>query len=144
MLRDMQTGEITKGLRPSWEPLLAVVGRGAIDCFLWRFAVELADGTAVHAYMGTASRRHLLLAEGGRALEHAGDGRYRDVPVGAALAAVLDGWEDARPRPRDPEAVRALLARHGVAAAPPEEPVEHVAAGEGSLAAAAAATATAT
>jgi hypothetical protein len=108
----MHTGEITKGLRPDWEPLITLVGRTVVGCFAWKFALELDDGEAVHAYRNIATDRYLLLAADGRALEyHEGD-RYEEVSTALALETVFAGWEEARPRPRDPDAVRELLERH--------------------------------
>ncbi len=56
--------------------------------------------------------RFLLLATDGRAFVYREDDRYEELATPAALEAAFAGWEDARPRPRDPDAVRALLERH--------------------------------
>jgi hypothetical protein len=109
----MQTGKITRGLRPDWEPLIALVGREVVGCFAWKFALELDDGVAVHAYRNIATNRYLLLAADGRALEYREADLYEEVSIGATLETVFEGWEDARPRPRNPDAVRELLDRHG-------------------------------
>ena len=109
----MHTGKITRSIRPAWEPLTALVGREVIGCFSWQFAVELDDGAELHGYKNIATRRYLVLATDGRAFEYHEDDRYREIATPAALEAAFRGWEDARPRPRDPDAVRALLERHG-------------------------------
>jgi hypothetical protein len=114
----MQSGKITKGLRPAWEPLVAFVGRDVVGCFAWKFALELDDGVAVHAYRNIATNGFLLLSADGRAFVYREAERYEELPPGMALEAAFAGWEDARPRPRDPDAVRALLERHRAPAAP--------------------------
>ena len=106
----MHTGQITKGLRPDWEPLITLVGRKVVGCFAWKFALELDDGVAVHAYRNIATDRYLLLAVDGRALEYREEDRYEEIAAHTALETVFAGWEEARPRPRDPDAVRELLA----------------------------------
>ena len=113
----MHTGEITTALRPSWEPLVTLVGREVVGCFTWKFALELDDGAHVHAYRHLATERFLLLGTDNRAFEHRTENRYEEITASAALTSAFHGWEDARPRPRDPEAVRALLERHAITAA---------------------------
>jgi hypothetical protein len=112
MLRDMHTGEITKGLRPSWEPLVTLVGHEVVTCFMWMFALALDDGAEVHAYKSIATRRYLHLAADGRAFEYRSQNRYEEVTASAALQDVFTGWEETVPQPRNPEAVRGLLERH--------------------------------
>ena len=118
---DMQTGKITRGLRPDWEPLITLVGRGVVGCFAWKFALELDDGVAAHAYRNIATDRYLLLSVDGRAFEYREDDRYEEVAVATALETVFAGWEDARPRPRHPDAVRVLLGQQQ-SEAPSESP----------------------
>lgn len=118
MLPGMQTGQITKELRPSWEPLVTLVGREVVGCFTWKHVVRLDDGTAVHVYRHAATEAFLLLGDDNRAFA-CKDGDYEEVTPSAALEAAFRGWEDARPRPRDPDAVRALLTRHGIATGEP-------------------------
>jgi hypothetical protein len=112
MLPGMQSGKITKGLRPDWEPLATFVGREVVQCFSWKFALELDDGVAVHAYRNLATNGFLLLSADGRAFVYREEARYEELPPAMALEEAFAGWEDARPRPRDPDAVRALLERH--------------------------------
>ena len=59
-------GEMGQGDRPNWEPLEAMVGEELAGEFMWMFQVDLADGTAVHAYKHIFTRRYLHLAEDGR------------------------------------------------------------------------------
>jgi hypothetical protein len=108
----MQTGKITKGLRPDWKPLVAFVGRDVVGCFAWKFALELDDGVAVHAYRNIATNGFLLLSVDGRAFVYRDRECYEELSQAMALEEAFAGWEDARPRPRDPDAVRALLERH--------------------------------
>jgi hypothetical protein len=111
MLPCMQSGKITKALRPDWQPLVSFVGRDVVQCFSWKFAVELDDGVAVHAYRNIATNGFLLLSADGRAFVHREAECYEELAPEPALEAAFAGWEDARPRPRDPDAVRALLTR---------------------------------
>jgi hypothetical protein len=110
----MHTGQIRKGLRPDWEPLVALVGRDIGPGFMWMFALELDDATIVQAYKNIATRRYLHLAEDGRAFAYEKSDHWREINAGEAVQEAFAGWEETSPRQRDPEAVRALLARHGV------------------------------
>jgi hypothetical protein len=113
MLPVMHTGHITKGLKPSWEPLVNLVGRDVVPCFMWMFALKLDDGAEVHAYKSIATRQYVHLAVDGRAFAvGAGTERYEEVSARQALEQAFNGWEDALPRPRNAEAVQALLERH--------------------------------
>src|SRR5689334_42395 len=117
MLPAMHTGTITKGLKPSWEPLVTLVGRDVVPCFMWMFALKLDDGAEVHAYKNIATREYIHLAGDGRAFAvDAGTERYEEVSASQALERAFKGWEDATPRPRNADAVRALLDRHRSAA----------------------------
>ena len=66
---------------------------------------------AVHAYGSIATDRPPGGVDG-RTFEYRDGDRYEEIPVGNRLETVFAGWEEARPRPRDPDAVRALLERH--------------------------------
>jgi hypothetical protein len=112
MLPVMHTGQITRALKPSWEPLIGLVGRDIVPGFMWMFALELDDGVEVHAYKSIATRQYLHLASDGRAFTYRGDNRYDEISAREALEKGFDGWEDATPQPKDPDAVRALLERH--------------------------------
>jgi hypothetical protein len=112
ILPDMQTGHITTGPRPDWEPLVALVGRDVVGCFAWKFALGLDDGVAVHAYRNIATDGYLLLAADGRAFVHREGERYEELAPAVAVDAAFAGWEEARRRARNPDAIRALLERH--------------------------------
>jgi hypothetical protein len=108
----MHTGHITRGLKPSWEPLVGLVGRDVVPGFMWMFALELDDGTEVHAYKCIATRQYVHLASDGRAFAHHNNDRYEEIGARRALEQAFNGWEDASPQPRNADAVRALLERH--------------------------------
>lgn len=116
MLPAMHTGQIKKGLKPSWEPLVNLVGRDVVPCFMWMFALELDDGAEVHAYKCISTRQYVHLAGDGRAFALRGKDGYEEVTPREALEQAFNGWQDAVPRPRDAEAVQALLDRHRPAA----------------------------
>ena len=112
MLPAMQSGKITRGLKPSWEPLIGLIGRDLVPGFMWMFALELDDGTEVHGYKNAATRRYVHLATDGRTFTHRTGDRYEEIPTHAAVERAFNGWEEAFPQPKHPEAVRALLERH--------------------------------
>jgi len=112
MLPAMHTAKITRGLKPSWEPLLGLVGKELVPGFMWMFAVQLDDGTEVHGYKSIATRRYIHLAVDGRAFDSRDEHRYEEISVSAAVADAFEGWEETLPQPKHPEAVRALLERH--------------------------------
>jgi hypothetical protein len=108
----MHTGQITKGLRPDWEPLITLVGLEVVDGFMWMHGLELEDGLEVHAYKSIATRRYLHLGVDGRAFRYrSSDDRYGEISLREALEEAFTNWEVTLPHPRDPDAVRALLAR---------------------------------
>ncbi|HWK27915.1 MAG TPA: hypothetical protein VNS09_15225 [Solirubrobacter sp.] len=107
----MHTGQITRGLRPSWEPLNELVGRDLVPGFMWTYALSLDDGATVHAYRNVSTRRLLHLSEDGRAFVCRPGLGYEEQSPSAALQDVFAGWEEAVPQPKKPEAVRALLER---------------------------------
>jgi hypothetical protein len=73
-------GELGQGDRPNWEPLEALVGTALADEFMWMFQVDLADGTAVHAYKHIWTRRYLHVGEDGRTFVVTSSGRYQPAP----------------------------------------------------------------
>jgi hypothetical protein len=117
MLPAMHTGQITKGLKPSWEPLVGLVGKDLVPGFMWMFALQLDDGAEVHAYKSIATRQCVHVASDGRAFAHRSNDRYEEINARQALEQAFNGWEDAFPQPKNPEAVRALLERHRAPAA---------------------------
>jgi hypothetical protein len=85
-------GEMGQGDRPNWEPLEAMVGEQLAGEFMWMFQVDLADGTAVHAYKHIFTRRYLHLGEDGRTLAFMRSGRYRTVdPFDLLMAVSMPG-----------------------------------------------------
>jgi hypothetical protein len=102
-------GEMGQGDRPSWEPLEAMVGAELAGEFMWMFQVDLADGTAVHAYKHIFTRRYLHLGEDGRTLVFTRSGRYRTIDPFDLLMAVFDGWDELVDDRADVEALRAAL-----------------------------------
>ena len=106
-------------MKPSWDPLVGLVGQDVVPGFMWMFALELDDGAEVHAYKCVATRQYLHLALDGRAFAYRSGGRYAQISAREALEQAFDGWEEALPQPRSPEAVRALLERHRTVAAEP-------------------------
>jgi hypothetical protein len=106
----MHTGEITKGLRPDWEPLITLVGREVVGCFAWKFALELDDGAAVHAYRNIATDRYLLLALTGGRSSTARRIATRRSPPPPRWRRSSRGGRRRGPGRGIPEAVRELLA----------------------------------
>jgi hypothetical protein len=102
-------GEMGQGDRPNWQPLEAMVGEQLAGEFMWMFQVDLADGTAVHAYKHILTRRYLHLGEDGRTLAFTRSGRYRAVDPFDLLTAVFDGWDDRIDDRDELEALRAAL-----------------------------------
>jgi hypothetical protein len=105
-------GALAQRERPDWEPLIALVGLDVVGCFMWMNELVLTDGTRLHAYKCIATRRYLHLAVDGRVFAERANDRFERVTPLEALEAAFAEWEDLYPPPRDPEAVRALLARH--------------------------------
>jgi hypothetical protein len=112
MLPVMHTGKITRGFKPTWEPLIGLVGQDVVPGFMWMFAIELDDGAEVHAYKTIATRQYVYLAVDGRAFSEPSKQRYQEVTPLEAVEAAFSGWEDAVPQPKNADAVRAMLERH--------------------------------
>jgi hypothetical protein len=112
MLPVMHSAQITRGIRPSWEPLIELVGRDLVPGFMWMYALRLDDGADIHAYKSIATRNYVYLASDGRAFRSDGKTGYEEISAAAAVAEAFDGWEDTVPQPKHPESVRALLERH--------------------------------
>jgi hypothetical protein len=112
MLPVMHSAQITRGIRPSWEPLIELVGKDLVPGFMWMYALRLDDGADMHAYKSIATRRYVYLGADGRAFRSDDKNRYEEISASAAVAEAFEGWEELVPQPRDPEAVRALLERH--------------------------------
>ena len=65
---------------------------------LWMDEIELADGSAVHAYKHTATRRYLHIAEDGRTFLYVGDGGYREIDRLEAIAEAFFGLDRLKSR----------------------------------------------
>lgn len=78
---------------PRWEPLLTVLDEDLAEWFMSMFDVELADGTRLHAYKNSATRRYLHLADDGRAFGWDGDGAYVRVDLVLMIRLVFEGAE---------------------------------------------------
>jgi hypothetical protein len=85
--------------RPDWDPLIDVVGLVLVRWFMWMYAIELDDGTLVHAYKHRGTRAYLHLSADGRAFAYVRRDRYRQVDVRGALELAFVGWEDVVPEP---------------------------------------------
>ena len=102
-------GEMGQGERPNWQPLEAMVGDVLAGEFMWMFQVDLADGTAVHAYKHICTRRYLHLAEDGRTFAFTFCRRYRQVDPFDLLMVVFEDWERFADEQADVPALRAAL-----------------------------------
>ena len=111
-MADVVSGTLGQYERPDWEPLIALVGLDVVGCFMWMNELELEDGLQVHAYKSIATRRYLHLGVDGRAFAYRSPNGYEEVAPLEALEEAFTDWEDLFPPPHDPDAVRALLARH--------------------------------
>ena len=112
MLPAMHNAQVTRSIKPSWEPLLGLVGKELVTRFMWMHALELDDGAELHAYKAVATRRYLHLTADGRAFAERGDHRFEEIGASAAIVEAFEGWEELVPQPRNPDALRALLERH--------------------------------
>lgn len=87
------SGTMLQGDKPVWEPLVELVGGHSASWFMWMYEVELADGSAVHAYKHVSTRRYLHLGEDGRAFAYVGEHGYREIDPDVAVDLVIGGWE---------------------------------------------------
>jgi len=78
---------------PVWEPLVAAVGGHHAVWFMWMCEVELVDGTRVHVYKHSSTRRSLHLDEDGRAFVYLGDKQYREIDPEIIIDLVLNDFE---------------------------------------------------
>lgn len=93
--------------RPSWEPLIDLVGLELVRWFMWMGQVELVDDTVVHAYKHIATRAYLHVGEDGRLFAFRSPDRYDEISRAVAVEAVFGGWHELLPPP-DTAALRAL------------------------------------
>jgi hypothetical protein len=104
-------GRLRQYERPVWQPLLDLIGEELVEWFMWMHEIELADGTALHAYKHVATRRYLHLSEDGRAFFYGSEAKYTEVAPREAIDEAFAGWERLLPAPDDPDDVRAALRR---------------------------------
>ena len=107
--------------RPEWQPLIDLIGLELVDWFMWMFALELSDGSRVHAYKHRATRRYFHLAEDGRAFAYTPRDRYREIELAEAVGEAFCGWEDVMPAPDAPARAALQKLRGDVAGAASHE-----------------------
>lgn len=108
-------GEYEAVSPPTWEPLLLQVGDYLVKWFKYMGAVRLADGTRLHMYKHTWTRRYLHLSDDGRCFRYSGEGSYVRQRSDATMLAVFEGWWeirlDAEERETHDHALRAAVYR---------------------------------
>ena len=107
--------------QPNWRPLLELIGLELVDWFMWMFAIELSDGTRVHAYKHRTTRRYFHLGEDGRAFAYIPRHSYLEVAPAAAIDEAFHEWDELYPEP-DAAALAALdvvRRQRSVSAIPP-------------------------
>ncbi len=103
--------------QPNWKPLLDLIGLELVDWFMWMFAVELSDGTRVHAYKHRTTRRYFHLSEDGRAFAYIPRYSYLEVSSAEAIDEAFYEWDELYPEP-DAAALGALENARGGAVMP--------------------------
>jgi hypothetical protein len=103
------SGDVVQAEVPRWEPLLAAVGEGLADWFMWMSELRLSDGTRVDVYKHVSTRRYLHLADDGAAFRLCAPGGYRPSDVCAEIAGAFVGWEIGNPARESIAALDALL-----------------------------------
>ena len=93
---DVIAGSMGQADDPEWAPLVALIGTDLAGWFMWMFAVELDDGSRVHAYKHTATRRYFHIADDGRVFIYIGDDGYREIDRQDAIAEAFAGWTSLR------------------------------------------------
>ena len=93
--------------QPNWKPLLDLIGLELVDWFMWMFAIELSDGTRVHAYKHRTTRRYFHLGEDGRAFAYIPRYSYLEVEPAQAIDEAFHEWDELYPEP-DAAALGAL------------------------------------
>jgi hypothetical protein len=100
--KNVLTGRSTCPDEPDWQPLRDLI-HGLLDDFMYMFAVDLEDGTRLHAYKHYWTRRYLHLDSERRAFVYlwdescpGRDGRYEEVNPAWILDLVLQGHSEVR------------------------------------------------
>lgn len=78
-------GSLVSYDRPNWGPLCAAVGHRLAGHFMWMAEIELGDGTRIHAYKQTETRRYLHLDASGRAFDYRHCENYVEVAADTAI-----------------------------------------------------------
>jgi len=94
---------------PSWAPLEAAIGSELASWFMWMHELQLADGSRIHAYKHSVTRRYLHLAADGRAFDDRADGRYGEVHLASAIVCAFSGADRVLPSAQHLQAVRAAV-----------------------------------
>ena len=74
---------------------------------MWMFAIELSDGTRVHAYKHRTTRRYFHLGEDGRAFAYIPRYSYLEVGPAEAIDEAFHEWDELYPEP-DADALESL------------------------------------
>ena len=94
---------------PVWQPLLELIGDYLINDFMWMAAIDLDNGSVIHAYKHSATRHYIYVHEDGRTLAWDGDDRYHVVRAREAIDTVFADWEYLIWDPDDRDEIRAAL-----------------------------------
>ena len=95
---------------PVWEPLLELVGDYLINDFMWMCAIDLDDGSVIHAYKHSVTRHYVYVGEAeARTFEWDGEDGYFLVDPRDAIEVVFRDWDYLVVDPADREEIRAAL-----------------------------------
>jgi hypothetical protein len=107
---DTVHGTLGRFDRPIWEPLLELVGDYLIADFMWMCEIDVDDGSVIHAYKHSATRRYLHVHESdGRTFMYLGSDRYHVTHPGDAIDDVFEHWEYLVGDADDREEIRAAI-----------------------------------
>jgi hypothetical protein len=81
-------GEVVNYSEPDWDPLMRLIPEVVAD-FMWMHEVKLRDGTRIHAYKHSTTRRYVHLTADGEAWVYEEPDRYRRAKVFWAVTAPL-------------------------------------------------------
>jgi hypothetical protein len=96
---------------PDWDPLETFLPPVLCSPFMWMHSTALEDGTELHAYKHSLTRRYLLLDRAGEAYENLDRGRYRRMRHSDALEQVLTvSWLLDHAEAEEREALKQALA----------------------------------
>lgn len=101
-----------EGTHPTWEPILDVLGEQlAARFFMWMFVAVLDDGTRVHSFKNSITRRYLFLDESGRGFEWQQGRGHRQRPLPGLVESAFEGMGAEHWREDDLEAFDDALRR---------------------------------